>query len=106
MELIAIGTAVAVVRDLFGRMDEIGEAERDKYLKLIRARMERYQLAAQMVKDGEIRQELQDAVEAITPERICRAVAMDELGQWCSMIRNDIILALKGMKLGDEEDEE
>lgn len=106
MEIISIGTAMAVLKKIFEHLsDALDEGEIERLLKLIRARFQRMQLLAEMVENREIKQELEDALNSITPERICAAVAMDELGSWCAMIRNDITLALKGARICKEDEE-
>lgn len=98
-ELITINTAMRCLERILGDLPVLQDRDQDRMLKLIRAQFERHSLDTELIGEGKMTEELQSILDTITPERICRAVAMDELGAWCRMIRTDITLALLGEKL-------
>ena len=98
-ELISVDTAIRVLERVLDNLSDLQNQDLDKLLLLIRARFLRYTLSIQMMEADQISEERDDLLQQITPERICHAVAMDELGAWCRMTRNEILLAIAGMKL-------
>lgn len=98
-EIITISTAMRCLERDLDNLSELEDRDLDKLLKLIRAQFNRHALHTELIRDGKMSQEMEDILDTITPERICKAVAMDELGAWCRMIRTDITLALLGEKL-------
>lgn len=101
-ELISVDTAIKVLERILDNLSDLQNRDLNKLLMLIRARFLRYTLPIQMVEADQITEELDDLLQQITPERICHAVAMDELGAWCRTTRNEILLAIAGMKLEEE----
>ena len=98
-DIITINTAMRCLERDLDNLSALQDRDQDKLMKLIRAQFERHSLDTELLGEGKMNEELQSILEMITPERICRAVAMDELGAWCRMIRTDITLALAGSKL-------
>lgn len=101
-ELISVDTAIRVLERVLDNLSDLQNQDLDKLLLLIRARFLRYTLPIQMMEANQLSEELDDLLQQITPEKICKAVAMDELSSWCEWTRNDIMLALAGLKMKEE----
>lgn len=103
MELITINTAIALLERLLHPLSELQDDDLDNLLRLIRKQFQRHTLSTQLLEDGSITEELISILETITPDRICAAVAMDELGPWCEAIQEEVAITLKGMKIRRED---
>lgn len=101
-EIITISTAMRCLEKALDNLSALQNKDQTNLMKLIRASFVRHSLPSQMMEQEKATEELVEILNTINPQRICAAAAMDELGSWCKMIRNDITMAMAGIKLQEE----